>query len=174
MPYHLRMPLPLSKDDQVEVAATFSGSMILGASFAKELFMRGNFELRIFLFGLSSIVLFCIVAYIAKIRMRVFDPTKKMLSIGWMLLFLLGTLSAVNLFNDQLMLTKMEANIREEALFFILCYTLSTDTLFLLNQDQLEDSLRRKTAFKYLLAPINGMGMGAILSWLLMWWTGRS
>ena len=165
------MALPLSKDDLVEIVATFSGSLILGASFAKELFMRGNFELRIFLFGLSSIFLFLVVAFISKIKLRIFDTKRKLLSCGWMLLFLLGTLSAVNLFNDQLMLTKLEANIREEALFFILCYTLSTDVLFLLNREALESSLRRKTTLKYLVAPINGMGCGTILSWLLMWWS---
>lgn len=168
------MATPFAKDDLVEIAATFSGSMILGASFAKELFIRGNFELRIFLFGLSSIFLFLIVSLIAGIRIRIFDRKKIMLSFGWMFLFLLGTLSAVNLFNDQFMLTKIEANIREEALFFILCYTLSSDVLFLLNQEGLEDSLRKKTSYKYLLAPINGMGCGTMLSWILMWWTGKS
>jgi hypothetical protein len=165
------MPLPLSKDDKVEICATFSGAFILGASFAKELFMRGNFELRIFFFGLSSLALFMIVSFIADIRIKIFNTSKKVLSLSLITLAFLGTYSAVKLFSDQFQWIKLTTDIKQEALFFIVSYTLSTDVLYVLNKDQLEDALRRKTTLKYLLAPINGIAFGTILSWVLMWWT---
>ena len=165
------MPLPLSKDDVVEIIATFVGSFILGASFAKELFIRGNFELRIFFFGLSSIFLFLIVSMVAGIKIKFINLEKKAISLSWIVLFSLGSFSAYRLFNDQFDIQKLSSDIRHEALFFILCYTLSSDVLYLLNKDELDSCLRKKTPLKYLLAPINGMGCGTIMSWILMWFT---
>jgi hypothetical protein len=41
----------ITTDDKVEIAATLQGSLVLGASFAKDFLMHGKFEIRVFFLG---------------------------------------------------------------------------------------------------------------------------
>ena len=66
-----------TRDDKVEIVATLLGSFILGASFAKEFFINGRFEIRIFFFGISCLVLFVTVSLVSRIWIQVFDVNKK-------------------------------------------------------------------------------------------------
>ena len=80
----------ITRDDEVEIAATLLGSVILGASFAKDFFMHGKFEVRVFFLGISCFVLFVVIALIAKIRIQVFDRRRLLPSLAWLVLFALG------------------------------------------------------------------------------------
>lgn len=159
----------ITKDDRVEVAATLLGSSILGASFAKDFFLHGKFEVRIFFLGISCFVLFVVIAVIARIRVRVFEPARPGLSAGFVTLFVLGNVAAVDLFNHQFLASKLEGDIRLETTLFLICYSLSTNLLFLLNRTVLFAALQQKTIYKYLLAPINGISAGAIFTGLIVW-----
>jgi hypothetical protein len=157
-----------SKDDKVEILATGLGTFILGGSFAKDFFTTGRFDLRIFLFGLSSFILFFAISFIAKIKIRFFRRDKLAFSLIWLFFFLVGSVAAVDLFQNQFILKGSGLNIRGETLAFLAAYTLSTNLLYLLNREILQEALKKKTIYKYLIAPLNGlsigiMGMGAIV-----------
>jgi len=159
----------ITKDDKVEVVATLLGSTILGASFAKDFFMHGKFDVRIFFLGISCFVLFVVIAIIAKARVKVFERARPVLSAGFMALFVLGNVAALDLFNHQFLASKLDGDIRLETTLFLICYSLSTNLLFLLNRTALFAALQQKTIYKYLLAPINGISAGAILTGLIVW-----
>src|SRR5689334_20599777 len=91
----------ITKDDKVEIIATFMGSFILGGSFAKDFFMHGKFEGRVFFFGVSSLVLFMTVAFFTKIKIHLFNGDRKLLSSLWWFLFLTGTAATIELFKFQ-------------------------------------------------------------------------
>lgn len=164
-----RMLRAITKDDKVEVVATLLGSTILGASFAKDFFMHGKFDVRIFFLGISCFVLFVVIAIIAKARVKVFERARPVLSAGFMALFVLGNVAALDLFNHQFLASKLDGDIRLETTLFLICYSLSTNLLFLLNRTALFAALQQKTIYKYLLAPINGISAGAILTGLIVW-----
>ena len=65
-----------TRDDRLEIVATMLGSFILGASFAKEFFLHGTFEIRVFLFGLSCFVLFFAVTIVSNVKIMIFDQQK--------------------------------------------------------------------------------------------------
>lgn len=162
----------ITRDDEVEIAATLLGSVILGASFAKDFFMHGKFEVRVFFLGISCFVLFVVIALIAKVRVRVFDRSKFLTSLAWVVLFTLGNAAAVDLFNHQFLTAGLSGDIRLETTLFLVCYSLATNLLFVLNRDVLFASLQQKTVYKYLLAPINGISAGAIVTGFLVWISG--
>ena len=164
-----RVLRPITKDDEIEIAATFLGSFILGASFAKDFFLHGKFEVRIFFLGISCLVLFVVIAILARIRIRVLDRTRPLLSIAWSALFVLGNVAAVDLFNHQFIASSFDGDIRLETTLFLLCYSASTNLLFVLNRNVLLAVLQPKTVYKYLLAPINGISVGAIVTGFLVW-----
>lgn len=158
-----------TKDDKVEIVATLLGSFILGASFAKEFFMNGRFEIRIFLFGISCFVLFISVSLVARIWIQVFDWNKKVLSCMWFFFFFLGNFAALDLFGSQFMAKEMRGDIRYETMIFLASYTIATNLLYKLNKKVLLENLRQKTIYKYLLAPINGLSLGVIITGLIVW-----
>ena len=162
----------ITRDDEVEIAATLLGSVILGASFAKDFFMHGKFEVRVFFLGISCFVLFVVIALIAKVGVRVFDRSKLLTSLAWAALFTLGNVAAVDLFNHQFLTAGLSGDIRLETTLFLVCYSLATNLLFVLNRDVLFAALQQKTVYKYLLAPINGISAGAIITGFLVWITG--
>lgn len=151
-----------SKDDKVEILATTLGTTILGGSFAKDFLTNGEFELRIFLFGLSSFVLLFAISFIAEIRIKFFQRDKVLLSVLWLFFFLTGSLAAIDLFRDQFMVSVSGLDIRGETLIFLTAYTVSTNLLYLLNKEVLHEALRKKTIYKYLLAPLNGLSLGIV------------
>ena len=159
----------ITKDDSVEIAATFLGAFILGASFAKDFFMHGKFEVRIFFLGVSCFVLFLVISVIAGVRIRFFQRSQPGLSLAWIVLFTLGNLAAVDLFFHQFLGSRIEADIEGETVLFLVCYSLATNLLFALNRRTLLSVLQEKTLYKYLIAPINGIAIGAVLTGLLVW-----
>lgn len=159
----------ITRDDEVEIAATLLGSVILGASFAKDFFMHGKFEVRVFFLGISCFVLFVVIALIAKIRIQVFDRRRLLPSLAWLVLFALGNAAAVDLFTHQFLTAGLSGDIRLETTLFLVCYSLATNLLFVLNRDVLLAALQHKTVYKYLLAPINGISAGAIITGFLVW-----
>lgn len=159
----------ITRDDEVEIAATLLGAFILGASFAKDFFMHGKFEVRVFFLGISCFVLFVVIAWIAKIRIRIFDHTRLLLSLAWAVLFALGNIAAIDLFNHQFLTAGLTDDIRLETTIFLICYSLATNLLFFLNREVLFAALQQKTVYKYLLAPINGISAGAIVTGLIVW-----
>jgi hypothetical protein len=161
-----------TKDDKVEVLATSLGTFILGGSFAKEFFTNGHFELRIFLFGLSSFALLLAISLIAEIKMSLYKTDKKLLSLSWIFFFLLGTFASIDLFWDQFIIKGSGLDIRAETLVFLSSYTISTNLLYLLNREVLQEALRRKTIYKYLLAPLNGLSLGIVSMGAIVWLVG--
>lgn len=159
-----------SKDDKVEIVATLLGSFILGASFAKEFFLNGRFEIRIFLFGLSCFVLFIAVALVARTNIQVFDMKKKITSCLFFFFFFLGSFAAVDLFNNQFMDKQLRGDIRFETILFLSSYTIATNLLYSINKRTLLENLRQKTIYKYLLAPINGLSLGLIVTGVIVWY----
>ena len=158
-----------SRDDKVEIVATFLGSFILGASFAKEFFMNGRFEVRIFLFGVSCFVLFVAVSLVARVWIQVFSMQKKLISCLWFFFFFLGNFAALDLFENQFRGHAPRGDIRFETIIFLSSYTIATNLLYVLNKKVLLETLRQKTIYKYLLAPINGLSLGVILTGLIVW-----
>lgn len=162
----------ITPDDKVEIAATLLGAIILGASFAKDFFMHGKFEVRVFFLGISCFVLFVVIALLAEIRIRIFARTRVLLSLNWAAFFALGNIAAVDLFNHQFLTAGFNGDIRLETTLFLVCYSLATNLLFMLNRDVLLAALQPKTVYKYLLAPINGISAGAILTGFIVWLSG--
>lgn len=160
---------PISTDDRVEIAATLLGSFILGASFAKDFLLYGKFEVRVFFLGVSCFVLFAMVALIARIRVRVFDRSRIALSLAWTVVFVVGNIAAIDLFNQKFLAAQIDGDIQLETILFLFCYGLSTNLLFILNRAILFAALQRKTIYKYLLAPINGLSGGAVVASLIVW-----
>lgn len=160
---------PISTDDRVEIAATFLGSFILGASFAKDLLLYGRFEIRVFFLGISCFVVFAMVALIARIRVRAFVRRRMTLSATWAILFTAGNIAAIDLFNHQFLASQLDGDIQLETILFLVCYGLSTNLLFVLNRAALVAALQRKTIYKYILAPINGLSGGAVAVSLIVW-----
>lgn len=158
-----------TKDDKVEIVATLLGSFILGASFAKEFFTNGKFEIRIFLFGISCFVLFIAVSLVARIWIQVFDMEKKITSCLWFFFFFLGNFAALDLFNFQFRDQALKGDLRFETIIYLASYTIATNLLYSINKKVLLETLRQKTIYKYLLAPINGLSLGVILTGLLVW-----
>ena len=158
-----------TKDDKVEIVATLLGSFILGASFAKEFFTNGKFEIRIFLFGISCFVLFIAVSLVARIWIQVFDMEKKITSCLWFFFFFLGNFAALDLFNFQFRDQALKGDLRFETIIYLASYTIATNLLYSINKRVLLETLRQKTIYKYLLAPINGLSLGVILTGLLVW-----
>lgn len=158
-----------SKDDKVEIVATLLGSFILGASFAKEFFLNGRFEVRIFLFGISCFVLFVAVSFVARIWIKFVDMKKKLLSCAWFFFFFVGNFAALDLFGNQFLSQKLKGDLRFEMVLFLSSYTIATNLLYSLNKKVLLATLRQKTIYKYLLAPINGLSLGVILTGLIVW-----
>lgn len=167
-----RVQRPITKDDEVEIAATFLGSFILGVSFAKDFFLHGKFEIRIFFLGISCFVLFMVIAVLARIRIRLLDRTRPLLSAAWLVLFALGNAAAVDLFNHQFIAASLDGDIRLETTLFLVCFSASTNLLFVLNRVVLLAVLQPKTVYKYLLAPINGISSGAIVTGFFVWLFG--
>jgi hypothetical protein len=161
-----------SKDDKVEILATTLGTFILGGSFAKDFFTNGTFELRIFLFGISSFILLLAISFVAEIKMNFFQRNKKMISILWIFFFLVGTLAAIDLFKDQFIIKGSGLDIRGETLVFLTTYTVSTNLLYLLNREVLQEALKKKTIYKYLLAPLNGLSAGIVSMGATVWLVG--
>lgn len=162
-----------TKDDKVEIVATLLGSFILGASFAKEFFTSGRLEVRIFFFGISCFVLLIAVSLVARIWIQVFDQTKKVLSCLWFFFFFLGNFAAIDLFSFQFLDQKLKGDLRFETIVFLASYTIATDLLYVLNKDVLLEVLRQKTIYKYLLAPINGLSLGVIITGVIIWGVGH-
>ena len=158
-----------SKDDKVEIVATLLGSFILGASFAKEFFLNGRFEIRIFLFGMSCFVLFIAVALVAKVWIKIFDSEKKITSCLWFFFFFLGNFAASELFSNQFLDRDTVGDLRFETIIFLSSYTIATNLLYNINKNVLLKTLRQKTIYKYLLAPINGLSMGVIITGIIVW-----
>lgn len=158
-----------TKDDKVEIVATLLGSFILGASFAKEFFTHGRFEVRIFLFGISCFVLFIAVSLVARIWILVFDANKKFISCLWFFFFFLGNFAALDLFNNQFRDISPKGDLRYEMIIFLSSYTIATNMLYILNKQVLLENLRQKTIYKYLLAPINGLSLGVIITGVIVW-----
>lgn len=161
-------PKPPPKDDEVEIAATFLGSFVLGASFGKDFFLHGKFEARMFFLGISGFVLFVVIAILAQIRIRVVDVARPWLSIGFVLVFGLGNVAAFDLFSHQFVRGNSAGDIRLETTLFLVCYTAATNMVFVLNRALLFANLQRKTVYKYLLAPINGISAGTIVTALIV------
>ncbi len=158
----------ISRDDRVEIAATYLGAFILGASFAKDFLMHGKFEVRIFFLGLSPFVLFAVIAVIAQVRVRVLSSAHPVLSVTWTTAFLLGSAAAVDLFHYQFLAAQMSGDLQIETTLFLVCYSVATHILYALNRDDLLGALRRKTVYKYLLAPMGGVTAGAIVTSILV------
>jgi hypothetical protein len=159
----------ITKDDKVEIIATFTGSFILGGSFAKDFFMHGKFEGRVFFFGISSLLLFLAVALVAKIKIQLFNTDRKLLSFFWWLLFFTGIATTIELFKFQFNDGYLNHDMRLTTLIFLICYGSSTNLLYFMNRDILLDNLRLKTVYKYLLAPINGISLGVIITGIIVW-----
>lgn len=162
-----------TKDDKVEIVATLLGSFILGASFAKEFFMHGRFEIRIFLFGVSCFVLFSAVSLVARVWIQLFDMNKKIISCLWFFFFFVGNFAAADLFSNQFMEKELRGDIRFETIIFLSSYTIATNLLYALNKRILLETLRQKTIYKYLLAPINGLSLGVIITGSIVWYFHR-
>ena len=161
-----------TKDDKVEIFSTMLGGFILGSSFAKEFFVDGRFEARIFLLGLSCFVLFFLVTWIARVRVVLFNRHRKIASTLWIALFFLGSAAAVDLFAFQYLGHKSEDDLRLEIMIFLTCYALGTNLLYSINRSTLLRVLRQKTLSKYLLAPINGLSLGVLLTGYVIWLFG--
>lgn len=161
-----------SKDDKVEILATSLGAFILGGSFAKDFFSNGRFELRIFLFGLSSFIIFFAISFIAQIRLKLYARENLLLSVLWILFFVVGSLAAADLVRDHFIEKGSSLDIRFEKLVFLTAYTISTNLLYLINKGVLQEELRRKTIYKYLLAPLNGLSIGIIVMGATVWLVG--
>jgi hypothetical protein len=159
----------ITKDDKVEIIATFMGSFILGGSFAKDFFMNGKFEGRIFFFGISSLVLFLAVSIFAQINIKLFNSNRKILSLFWWVLFLTGTVATVELFKFQFNDAYLKHDIRLTTMVFLVCYGSSTNLLYFMNRQTILEHLKLKTAYKYLLAPINGISLGVIITGIIVW-----
>jgi hypothetical protein len=170
-PFHAFKDLT-SKDDRVEILATTLGSFMLGGSFAKDFLTNGRFEFRIFLFGFSSFILLLAISFVAQIRISFFQSTKKMISLLWIFFFIVGTLAAIDLFRSQFMINVSGFNIRGETLAFLTTYTVSTNLLYLLNREILQKTLKKKTIYKYLLAPLNGLSLGIVSMGAMVWLLG--
>jgi hypothetical protein len=158
-----------TKDDKVEIVATLLGSFILGASFAKEFFTSGKFEVRIFLFGISCFILFIAVSLVARIWIQVFDSQRKMLSCLWFFFFFIGNFAALDLFNFQFRDQATKGDLRFETIVYLSSYTIATNLLYYINRRVLLETLRQKTIYKYLLAPINGLSLGVIITGVIVW-----
>ena len=135
----------ISKDDKVEILATFLGSFMLGGSFAKDFFLNGRFEIRIFLFGLSPFILLFIISRAAEIRIQFYHSRKKWTGFLGVFFFLVGTVAAIDLFRDQFIVKGSGLDIRTETLVFLAAYTISTNLLCLLNRETLFAALNKKT-----------------------------
>jgi hypothetical protein len=156
-------------DDKVEMLATFLGSFILGASFAKEFFQTGVMEVRIYFFGVSCLILFIAVSLVARIKIKIFDWNKKFATLMWPGFFFLGNLAAVDLFEHQFLNHHIKLDIRSETIIFLASYTIATNLLYTLNKNLLLAKMRQKTIYKYLLAPINGLSLGVIITGVVIW-----
>ncbi len=161
-----------SKDDKVEILATTLGTFILGGSFAKDFFTNGRFEFRIFMFGISSLILLFAISFVAEIRIKFFQRSNVILSLLWLFFFLVGSLAAVDLFRDQFIIKGSGLDIRAETLVFLTAYTVSTNLLYFLNREILQEALRKKTIYKYLIAPLNGLSIGIISMGATVWLVG--
>lgn len=159
----------ITKDDKVEIIATFMGAFILGGSFAKDFFMHGRFEGRVFFFGVSSMLLFFAVSLFAQIRIKLFNQDRTLLSLFWWLLFLTGTAATIELFKFQFNESYLKHDMRLTTMIFLICYGSSTNLLYFMNRQTILEHLRLKTVYKYLLAPINGISLGVILTGLIVW-----
>lgn len=94
------------------------------------------------------------------------------LSLLWLFFFLVGSLAAVDLFQDQFIIKGSVLDIRAETLVFLTAYTVSTNLLYFLNREILQEALRKKTIFKYLIAPLNGLSIGIISMGATVWLLG--
>lgn len=156
-------------DDKVEIVATFLGSFILGASFAKGFFETGMLEVRIYLFGVSCFVLYVAVSLVSRIWIQVFDWNKKVISCLWFFFFFLGNFAALDLFGYQFLSKELRGDVRAETIIFLASYTIATNLLYSINKNLLLSKLRQKTIYKYLLAPINGLSLGVIITGIIVW-----
>ena len=86
--------------------------------------------------------------------------------------FLLGSFAALDLFRDQFLFKGSGLDIRGETLVFLTAYTVSTNLLYFLNREVLQKELRKKTIYKYLLAPLNGLSIGVISMGAMVWLIG--
>lgn len=163
-----------SKDDKVEIVATLLGSFILGASFAKEFFTSGRLEVRIFFFGISCFVLFVAVSLVARVYIQVFDNNKKVTSCLWFFFFFLGNFAALDLFGHQFLDQELKGDLRFETIIFLASYTIATNLLYAINRNVLLSILKQKTIYKYLLAPINGLSLGVIITGVIVWAAGHA
>jgi hypothetical protein len=159
-----------TKDDKVEIVATLLGSFILGASFAKEFFLNGKFEIRIFFFGMSGFLLFVAVALVARVSIQVFDMKKWITSCLWFFFFFLGNFAIVDLISNQFFDKQLKGDIRFETIMFLASYTIATNLLYVINKRTLLENLRQRTIYKYLLAPINGLALGVIITGMIVWY----
>lgn len=159
----------MTRDDKVEIAATFLASFILGVSFAKDFLLHGKFEARLFFLGISCFVLFVAIARIAEIRVRLFDRSRPAISLVWLAVFVAGNFAAIDLFSHQFLTAKLAADVELEAMLFLVCYGAATNLLFSLNRAEMLGKLQPKTIHKYLLAPINGLSGGATLAGFVVW-----
>lgn len=159
----------MTKDDKVEILATALGTFMLGGTFAKEFFTKGFFEFRIFLFALSPFILLLGISLLAEIRVTLFQSKKLVLSSLWFLFFLLGTVTAIDLFSDQFIVKDFGLDIRGETIILLSSYTISTNLLYVINRDNLKEVLKKKTIYKYLLAPLNGLSFGIVLMGGIVW-----
>jgi hypothetical protein len=161
-----------TKDDKVEIFSTMLGAFILGSSFAKEFFVDGRFEARIFLLGLSCFVLFFLVTWIAGVRPVLFNRQKQLISSLWLAFFFVGCGAAIDLFAFQYLAHKSADDVRLEIIVFLACYALATNLLYSINRSVLLLSISQKTISKYLLAPINGLSAGVVLTGFFIWLLG--
>lgn len=158
-----------TRDERVEIVATMLGTFILGASFAKEFFLNGHFEIRVFLFGISCFVLFFAVTLVSNIRIQIFVAEKRLLSFLFALFFCIGTISAAELINSQLLAQKPYGDVRLETALYLASYTIAANILYAINRIILLKNLKQKTIYKYLLAPINGLSLGVIVTGIFVW-----
>ena len=126
-----------------------------------------------FFFGISCFVLLIAVSLVARIWIQVFDQRKKILSCLWFFFFFLGNFAAIDLFSFQFLDQKLQGDLRFETIIFLASYTIATDLLYVLNKDVLLSVLRQKTIYKYLLAPINGLSLGVIITGVIVWSVGH-
>lgn len=80
--------------------------------------------------------------------------------------------AASSLFKHQLIAASLAADIRLEATLFLVCFSAATNLLFVLDRVVLLAVLQPKTVYEYLLAPINGISSGSIVTGFIVWLSG--
>lgn len=162
----------IAKNDRVEIFSTMLGALILGTSFAKEFFVNGRFEPRIFLLGISCFVLFFSVAWIGQVKPLIFNRQKKFASVCSLVLIFVGSAAAIDLFTYQFLGQRSANDVRLEMIVFLASYAVAMNLLYSINRTRLVVSISPKTIAKYLLAPINGLSIGVLLTGLVIWLLG--